>query len=283
MSHQWVPTSPCGDGCTTRTGPRAGRARIGLRYVRIAATVSLLPVIPAVAVLLPGRWRRDLYRGYSRVILSAMGLRLDVRDERTAAHEPGRGVLAVAGHVSWLDVLALSAVEPGDFVARADLLGWPLLGRLADRMRVLPIDRVRLRELPGVVDEAAERLRVGSRVVAFPEGTTWCGRAYGRLRPALFQAAIDSGAAVAPIGLRYLRPDGGTETGVGFVGDQTFVTTLHRTVALRQVLVEIRLVDHQEPGVDRRELATRCERLIRGDEVVPMQEWARADVTAVAS
>lgn len=282
MSHQWLPTSPCGDGCTSRTGPRAGRARIGLRYLRLVVTVSILPVMPAAAVL-PGRWRRALYRGYARTAVSSMGLHLVIRDERSADAEPGRGVLAVAGHVSWLDVLVLSAVEPGDFVARADLLGWPLLGRLARWMRVLPIDRVRLRELPGVVDEAAERLRVGGRVVAFPEGTTWCGRAYGRLRPAMFQAAIDSGAVVAPIGLRYLRPDGGTESGIGFVGDQSLVTSLRRTVALRQVRVEVRLVEHQEPGADRRELAARCEGLIRGDQDTAIRTWAIPDVTVVAS
>lgn len=267
MSHSWMPASPCGDGCVSRDSDRAGTFRVGLRYARLTATMSVLPVLPAAGVL-PVRWRRRVQRRYARAMLRALGLRLSVRDERGPdPTETGRGVLAVAGHVSWLDVLALSAVEPGDFVARADLLGWPLLGWVAHRMRVLPIDRDRLRELPGVVDEAAERLRTGTRVVVFPEGTTWCGRAYGRLRPALFQSAIDAGAVVAPIGLHYLRPDGRTETGVCFVGEQSLVTTLRRIVRLREVRIEVRLVPVQEPGDDRRELAARCERLLRGDEI----------------
>lgn len=262
MSHSWMPVSPCGDGCHSDAARRAGAARVLLRYTGMAATAAVAVLLPAAAVL-PPRWRRDVHRAYARTALRALGVRLRVRDERGPS-EPGRGVLAVAGHVSWLDILVLNAVEGGDYVARADLLQWPLLGSLARRVRVVPIDRDRLRELPGVVDEAAERLRTGTRVIAFPEGTTWCGRAYGRLRPALFQAAVDAGATVEPIELRYLRADGATETGVCFVGDQTLVGSVHRTVRLRGVHVEVRRGPLQEPGTDRRELAARCERVVHG-------------------
>ena len=108
-------------------------------------------------------------------------------------------------------------------------------------MRIIPIERARLRELPGVVDEAAERLRAGGRVVAFPEGTTWCGRAYGGFRPALFQAAIDAECPVQPVGLRYCRPDGELDTVACFVGDETLVASIRRILAPAGVAVEVRL------------------------------------------
>ena len=61
-------------------------------------------------------------------------------------------------------------------------------------------DAVRVEELPGpevllpgVVDTVAARLRAGQTVVAFPEGTTWCGLASGPFYPAMFQAAVDTG------------------------------------------------------------------------------------------
>ena len=262
MSHQWMPASPCTDTCHTAER-HAGTVRVALRYVGLAAAALAALLLPLVA-LLPPRPRRDVHRRYAQTVLRTLGVRLRVCDDRGRLDDPGRGVLAVAGHVSWLDVLVLNAVSPGDYVARADLLDWPLLGRLARRVRVVPIDRGRLRDLPGVVDEAAERLRTGTRVVAFPEGTTWCGRAYGRLRPALFQAAVDSGAAVEPIELRYVRADGGTETGVCFVGEQTLLASLRRTIYLPGVIAEVRRGPLQEPGVDRRELAERCERVVHG-------------------
>ena len=49
------------------------------------------------------------------------------------------------------------------------------IGLVARIMKVIPIERASLRRLPGVVDAVARRLRAGQTVVAFPEGTTWCG------------------------------------------------------------------------------------------------------------
>ncbi|EME19102.1 lysophospholipid acyltransferase family protein [Rhodococcus triatomae] len=258
-----MPHSPCGDGCLAGATDRAAPATIGLRGVGLIGLALTLPLLPAAAVL-SRRRRSDLHRGYARAALRMLGVRLHVDDEREQEVADGRGRLVVAGHVSWLDVLVVGAVVPGQFVARGDLLHWPLLGSVAHRMGVVPIDRDRLRALSGVVDEVADRMRSGQRMVAFPEGTTWCGRAYGRLRPALFQAAVDADALIEPVELRYLRGDGAVETGVCFVGDQTLLQSLRRTIGLRRVEARVRLAPRQEPGTDRRELAARCEALVHG-------------------
>ena len=59
-----------------------------------------------------------------------------------------------------------------------------------------------------MVCAVADRLRAGQTVVAFPEGTTWCGLAYGPFRPAMFQAAVDAGRPVQPLRLTYHHRDG---------------------------------------------------------------------------
>ena len=59
-------------------------------------------------------------------------------------------------------------------------------------------------QLPGTVAAVRDLLvRAAAPVVVFPEGTTWCGTAYGSFRPAFFQAAIDAGRAVQPVPIRY--------------------------------------------------------------------------------
>ncbi len=75
-------------------------------------------------------------------------------------------------------------------------------------IKVIPIERASLRQLPGVVDAVAARLGAGQTVVAFPEGTTWCGLASGPFYPAMFQAAVDTGRPVQPLRLRYHHRDG---------------------------------------------------------------------------
>ncbi len=125
---------------------------------------------------MPGR--SHVQRRYCRLMLRCLGVRI------TVSGGPIRnlpGVLVVSGHVSWVDVFAIGAVMPGSFVARAELVDWPALGLIARIMKVIPIDRARLRRLPEVVAAVADRLRAGQTVVAFPEGTTWCGLGYGRV------------------------------------------------------------------------------------------------------
>ena len=79
-------------------------------------------------------------------------------------------------------------------------------------MKVIPDRSDQLASLPSVVSTIADRLRAGHTVVAFPEGTTWCGLAYGPFRPAMFQAAVDAGRPVQPLRLAYHHRDGRPST-----------------------------------------------------------------------
>ena len=124
----------------------------------------------------------------------------------------------------------IDALMSGNFVAKAELIEWPGLSVLARVMNIIPIERAKLRRLPDVVDAVTARLRAGQTVVAFPEGTTWCGLAYGPFRPAIFQAAIDAGRPVQPLRLSYHHRDGRPSTTPAFVGDDTLVSSFLRIV-----------------------------------------------------
>nr|WP_218579989.1 lysophospholipid acyltransferase family protein [Nocardia cyriacigeorgica] len=279
-AHSWMPISPCSTGCV-QPSDAAGTARVVGRALRLA---GLLASYPAAHVFTPSGRRERLQREYARGVLRGCGIELRVIDNRGEAAggdarygAPGAGVLVVAGHIGWSDVVVLAAVQPLSFVARADLIDWPMLGGLAKLMRIIPIERERLRALPGVVAQIAERLAAGERVAAFPEGTTWCGRAYGKLRPALFQAAVDTGTPVQPIRLRYLDGHGERCTAPGFVGDDTFATSARRVLRSRGIIAEIVLEPVQEPGTDRRDLARRCEELMRTPD---LSDGARSALAA---
>jgi len=102
-------------------------------------------------------------------------------------------------------------------------------------------------------------------VVAFPEGTTWCGLAFGRFRPAMFQAAIDAGRPVQPLRLSYHHRDGSRSTAASYIGDDSLLDSLRRIVTARRTIVHVRVESLQLPGADRRELAARCEAAVRGE------------------
>lgn len=261
--HAWLPRADCDDRCHD-SDQSVDSPRTRLRMVlRITAAVLLLPGLPLIAIPLPGR--SHLQRTYCRLMLRCLGVRI------TLSGGPIRnlkGVLVVSRHVSWVDVFAIGAVLPGSFVARADLVEWPAVGVAARIMKVIPIERANLRRLPTVIDAVAARLRGGRTVVAFPEGTTWCGLAHGQFRPAMFQAAIDAGRPVQPLRLTYHHRDGQPSTVPAFIGNDTLGRSLRRLVRARLTVVHVAVGSLELPGTDRRDLSARCELAVRG-QVVP--------------
>jgi 1-acyl-sn-glycerol-3-phosphate acyltransferase len=256
MMNAWVPTAPCDESCV-RDDPVGATGRV-VRFVRgwsrVALILVVLPAMPLTAI--PHRRQSQCVGLYSRLLLACCGVEIRVSGNKI---RDMRGTLVVSPHISWIDVLAIWGVMPGLFVAKADMVKWPGIGLMARMLGVVPIDRTKLRPLPGVVAELAEHLRTGRTVVTFPEGSSWCGMAYGRFRPAMFQAAIDAQRPVQPLRLSYHHADGRRSTVPAFVGEDTLTRSIWRVVATRSTIIEIYVADRQLPDVDRRELARRCQ------------------------
>jgi 1-acyl-sn-glycerol-3-phosphate acyltransferase len=229
---------------------------------RCLLVLTLTSAIPLLLIPHPGQARAT--RLFCRILLRGMGVRV-TRSGGPIRNVPG--VLVVSPHVSWLDVLVIYAMVSGAFVAKAELISSPALGRLARVMNVIPIDRTQLRRLPDIVGAVAARLRSGQNVVAFPEGTTWCGLAHGPFRPAMFQAAIDAGRPVQPLRLRYHHRDGRLSTVVALVGGDSLARSFLRVVSSPATVAQVHVEALQLPAEHRRDLAMRCEEAVRGTAV----------------
>ncbi len=252
-AHAWMPQSPCDQSCVTGgTFRRVSVVRVTLRV--LAALVVLLSGLLVVAAkpVLRGNTRRAVRRWFASLV-RAFGVRIEVHGESRFQATPGRGVLVVSNHVSWLDSLVLDAVQPMAMVAKLDIRGWPLLGQLISAAGSVFIDRERLSKLPETVSELSDALRNGLAIGTNPEGTTWCGISSGRFRPALFQAALDAGVPVRPVALRYRVADGTTARPAAFVGAEDLLTSMRRVLRLRDLVVEVHVLPEIAPGrADRR-------------------------------
>jgi 1-acyl-sn-glycerol-3-phosphate acyltransferase len=292
-AHAWLPRATCDTDCLPAGAAHASRrVLVALRVARRFTLLLLFaPALPLLAVVLPG-WSKSR-KIYCRLLLWCLGVRI------TLSGGPIRnlpGVLVVSDHMSWLDILTIGAVLPSSrrraspvsFVARADV-AVNFAVRMMDRIvRVIPIERASLRQLPTVVATVAARLYAGHTVVAFPEGTTWCGwpgddsgraasrregrqsgpagrshQGSGPFYPAMFQAAVDTGRPVQPLRLRYHHPDGRVSTVPAFIGDDTLLRSVGRLMVARHTVARIYVESLQLPGEDRRELARRCQAAIR--------------------
>jgi len=200
----------------------------------------------------------------------------------------------VSDHMSWLDILTIGAVLPStrwraspvSFVARADVAVNVAVRMMARIVRVIPIERASLRQLPEVVATVAARLYAGQTVVAFPEGTTWCGRpgqihqGSGPFYPAMFQAAVDTGRPVQPLRLRYHHGDGRFSSVPAFIGDDTLLCSIGRLMVARRTVARIYVESLQLPGEDRRELARRCQAAVRASAASKPDHGQRSSVLA---
>lgn len=242
--------------------PRVGLSRTAWRLTAAAGLLLFGVLIGLIMPLLRLRARRSVLRWWFGRLLQAFGVRLEVSgEENLAGAGSGRGLLVASNHVSWLDVVALQTVCPMRILAKTEVRSWPVIGQLAGRAGTLYIDRDRLRALPDAVRDVADALRGGAVVGAFPEGTTRCGLASGRYRPAMFQAAVDAGARVHPAALRFVTEDGQVTTAAAFVGELTLLESLIAVARARALVAELVVFPELDARrlTDRRELARRVE------------------------
>src|SRR5688572_18930091 len=111
--------------------------RAGLHVARgLATTVVVFPFASHTA-------KKRMIRRWSRGLLSIFAVELD---HAGGAIAPGRPVVIVANHISWLDIFVIHAFEPSRFVAKSDIKDWPVIGRLVANVGTLFVDRTRRRD-----------------------------------------------------------------------------------------------------------------------------------------
>jgi len=192
-------------------------------------------------------------QAWSQRMLRILGIPLQVEGE-PPQHGP---VLLVANHISWLDILVMHAARHCRFVSKADVKHWPLIGTLATGGGTLYIEREKRRDAMRVVHHMRESLAAGDIVAVFPEGTTGDGRELLPFHGNLIQAAISAGVAVVPVALRFVdRASGDDSNGPLYLGEDTLVGSLWRTLAGRPFVARVRFGTPQKAGGrDRRQWA----------------------------
>jgi 1-acyl-sn-glycerol-3-phosphate acyltransferase len=159
---------------------------------------------------------------------------LGVRLRRFGAPVPGRRLI-VANHVSWLDILALGAMEPMAFLAKKEIGASRWTRWLVELQGVVYVDRQRRRCIPAVNADMSRRMAAGQSIVLFAEATTSDGTRVLRFRSSHFEAARRAGAYVQPVYLDYralagLAATRHDRTTPAWYGDMTFLPSLGRVL-----------------------------------------------------
>lgn len=201
---------------------------------------------------------------WARGLLGALGIGLQVQGRAPAAAT--RSTLVVANHVSWLDIAAIHAVLPqARFVSKADVLEWPLLGRLIRGAGTLFIERERKRDSVRVVHAMRDALVAGDTVAVFPEGTTASGPELLPFHANLLQAAISAATPVLPVVLRYADAASPFSAAAPYVGDTSLLQSVWQVASAQGLCVHLDvLAPVPTAQADRRQLAAELRRRIQG-------------------
>lgn len=174
------------------------------------------------------RWTSRWAKG----LLTTFGLRVRIIGDR--APLPAGG-LVVSNHQSAADIGVLLALFGGSLVSRADLAGWPLIGRAARSTGTIFVDRASAASGIRAIQEVTTRLRGGDRVCAFPEGTTHGDGEVHAFHHGLFAAARRARTHVVPVGIAYAPG-----SGAAFV-DESFTKHLERMSRAEPSSIHVRI------------------------------------------
>lgn len=220
------------------------RVPLLLWHLGINLPVVMLLMSPLTGALDAGGMRLDhkLVRWWSWMLMKVFGI--TVRSVGQAL--PG-ATMFVANHVSWVDIVVLHSQRMMGFVAKKEIEGWPLVGWMAGRADTIFHQRGSQESLGGVMTQMAERLRDGHSVGAFPEGGTRGGRELGPFHARIFTAAVEAGAPVQPVALRY--GEGGIDqTRIAFGPRENFVQNFLRLLGDPATVAEVVFLEPIQPG-----------------------------------
>ncbi|MDQ2834713.1 MAG: 1-acyl-sn-glycerol-3-phosphate acyltransferase [Acidobacteriota bacterium] len=159
---------------------------------------------------------------------------------------PAAGAV-VSNHLSYLDILLYSSVQPFVMVAKTEVRRWPLLGWLTAQAGTVYVERGGgPKTYPAVNAAMAEAYRSGLPVLFFPEGTTTDGPGVLPFRRGLFHSVLHNSVNLRVATVRYSLEDfavncnANVENAICWWGDMNFAPHIFRLLGLRGVNAHIR-------------------------------------------
>lgn len=153
-------------------------------FIFFVATLIGMPW-QASALRLKLSRRKTFPNRYHRWVCRLFGIRVTVVGQPVQ----DRGVLMVANHSSYFDIIVLSAAARLAFVAKQQVARWPFFGTLARLQETIFVDREKRSRTGATLDEIQARIRQGDALVLFPEGTSDDGNHVLPFRSAFLGAA----------------------------------------------------------------------------------------------
>lgn len=205
------------------------------------------------------RWRQKIFYWWVMSFVRASRMRLEV-----TGLLPATPFFLVTNHLSYTDIGAIRAVVNGVFVAKAEVRGWPLAGRICRDIGTIFIDRGNRRDIPRAGEEIMQRLDAGEGVIVFPEGTSTAGQEVLPFNSSFFEFAARADLPVHYAAIGYKAPEGELQASksVCWGDDISFFAHMWRLFKLPEYTAVITFGDEPVKDHDRKLLAAELHRRV---------------------
>jgi 1-acyl-sn-glycerol-3-phosphate acyltransferase len=224
------------------------------RFIWFAWEVAVIIINYFFTVVLASKDKRRLARAAWLSRSSRRHLKIFGYSATVSGEIPQNGLL-ISNHLSYLDILAISATTPAVFVSKADVRRWPLFGWFAAIAGTVFVERERRTHVGAVNREIETALAAGALVVIFPEGTSSNGQTVLPFHTSLLEPAARGGHEIAVGWIHYELDDGDAGNEVCYWGDHSFFPHLVNLMGKRRIRATLRFKKFPRTTDDRKELA----------------------------
>jgi lyso-ornithine lipid O-acyltransferase len=246
-------------------------ARVAFRAVALLAVTLAFFALRIAGIILAAISRNArfgcrsfVFRHWARAAAALLGVKINAR-----GRAPRGAFFLVVNHLSYLDIVILSALADCAFIAKSEVARWPVIGLLCQSMNTIFIDRAKRRDTARVNQMVEQALAAGQGVVLFAEGTSTQGATVLPFKSALLEQAARAGFPVSHAALSYSAAAGEppAHLSVCWWGDMTFLKHLFGLFRLSEIRASVVFGSQPIRETNRKTLANKLHSAIIEDFV----------------
>lgn len=223
-------------------------------FLFVSSTLGIYGVWFIGAFFIPNKifWRQVIFRAWARAFVRISKMKIEV-----VGKPPSPPYFLVCNHLSYTDVPALRAILNGVFVAKGEIEGWFLAGKIVRDMGTIFINRSNRRDIPRAGAEIVKRLEQGEGVTVFPEGTSTKGEIVLPFNSSFLEFAAKSDLPVSYASITYKTPPDMPEASaaISWWDEKTFAQHLWYLFQIREFTAIINFGNEPIKNNNRKELA----------------------------
>ena len=193
---------------------------------------------------------------------------ININFDPTKINKKNSGVLYIANHVSWFDIICLGTLLNARFIAKKEVSKMGIFGFLAKLSNTFFIDNSNKNKIIEYNNLIQKKLQEGENFIIFPEGTTTDGNGIIDFKSSMLECAFDDNNQIniQPISICYSKlnniPMGiYLRRNIAWVGDTSMVGAMANFLTSGRITVDV--IFHEIMNTNnfenRKELAAYCE------------------------